>query len=319
MTGVTSGFGREAALKMAADGAHVVPLVRNDLTAKDMLTELQERYPQAKGKLQIFHCDMTNLATVLRVGRELKAAFPCIDQLIVNAGSWYFKRQMTMDTLEETIQVNFLAPLLLTHVLSPLISQDGEGRIIYTVSGPYHGSKLNFEDLETKHKYNGMKAYRQSKHALLMMSALFADMLKKRNISVYTQHPGLTRSRLSRRGKKWVRFLFNLPGQSPAKGARNLLFLMKTPNGQLQSGAFYRNRKMKPRHAQCEDQEALIRLHKAARDLLDQFISWPSPAFPPLVIPMDEMPEPAPRKEAEKQDNKTNEDVPARESAPPLS
>lgn len=302
MTGVTSGFGREAALKMAAEGAHVIPLVRNDLTAKDMYTELQARYPHAKGKLQIMHCDMTNLATILSVGRGLKAAIPHIDQLIVNAGSWYFKRQMTVDTLEETLQVNFLAPVLLTHILSPLISQDGEGRIVYTVSGPYHSSKLNFEDLETTLKYNGIKAYRQSKHALLMMSVLFADLLKKRNISVYTQHPGLTRSRLSRRGKKWVRLLFNLPGQSPARGARNLLFLMKTPNGQLQSGAFYRNRKMKRRHVQCADQEALIRLHKAARDLLDQFIAWPSPAFPPLVIPMDETPEPAPSKEAQKQD-----------------
>lgn len=304
MTGVTSGFGREAALRMAAEGAHVVPLVRNDLTAKDMLTELQVRYPQAKGKLQILHCDMTNLATILSVAKKLKDALPHIDQLIVNAGSWYFKRQMTVDTLEETIQVNFLAPALLTHVLSPLISQNGEGRIVYTVAGPYHGSKLNFEDLETNHKYNGMKAYRQSKHALLMMSTLFADMLKKRNISVYTQHPGLTRSRLSRRGKKWVRFLFNLPGQSAAKGARNLIFLMKTPNNQLQTGAFYRNRKVKRRHVQCADQQALIRLHKAARDLLDQFIAWPSPAFPPLVIPMDEMPESAPSKEAPKQDAK---------------
>src|SRR2546429_583396 len=128
LTGATSGLGRLAALELARKGAHLALVARNQARADALRTEIEQAVPGAKP--EIFLADLSLLAEVYRVGRQIDAYYPRIDVLINNAGVHAFSQRVTSEGLSEMTAVNYLAPWLLTGLLRENLIASAPARIV---------------------------------------------------------------------------------------------------------------------------------------------------------------------------------------------
>src|SRR5712664_2646068 len=85
ITGATSGIGQIAAARLAALGARIVLVARNQQRAQTTLARLREVGPNLGHRAAL--ADLSILAEMKRVGQEIAAAEPRIDVLINNAGN----------------------------------------------------------------------------------------------------------------------------------------------------------------------------------------------------------------------------------------
>jgi NAD(P)-dependent dehydrogenase (short-subunit alcohol dehydrogenase family) len=243
MTGATSGLGKVSALRTASQGNHLVVLARNAQKATSLHSEFKQLYPESTGTITIIEADLNSLASIHNACTQITKAYPVIDQLINNAGIMNFEPRTTPDGIEETFQVNLLAPLLITHLLLPSLAQSAQAKIIITASGLHQGT-IHFNNLEFKNEFSSFKVYRQSKLGVILLTRLLAPVLKPKGISIYAQHPGVVRTNLGNSAGWMARMVFLVMGKSPEKGAQTLNYLMETPKNQLQTGEYYAKQKV---------------------------------------------------------------------------
>ncbi len=83
--------------------------------------------------------------------------------------------------------VNYLAPVLLTRLLVPLLTASAPARILNVASigqAPFDPADAEFE-----HGYDGVEAYRRSKLALAAFTFDVADELPAAGVTVNCSHP----------------------------------------------------------------------------------------------------------------------------------
>src|SRR5205085_2574295 len=78
--------------------------------------------------------DFTRLDDVRALAGTLRDRYERIDVLANNAGGLVLKRQLTVDGYEATIQVNHLAPFLLTSLLWDRLAAAPDARVVTTSS-----------------------------------------------------------------------------------------------------------------------------------------------------------------------------------------
>src|SRR5260370_20850675 len=101
ITGATSGIGPIAATRLAALGARIVLVARDRGRADATLTGLRQAGPNLAHSAHI--PDLSILAEMKRVGREIAAAEPRVDVLINHAGNAFPTRQVTPARLACTV------------------------------------------------------------------------------------------------------------------------------------------------------------------------------------------------------------------------
>jgi retinol dehydrogenase-14 len=94
--------------------------------------------------------------------------------LINNAGIITTERVQTVDGLERTFAVNYLAPFALTNALLPLLRASAPSRVLSLTAAVEPIGRLPFEDLQREHHFGGLRAYSQSKKALAMYTVELA-------------------------------------------------------------------------------------------------------------------------------------------------
>jgi len=142
----------------------------------------------------------------------------------------------TEDGIEETLQVNLIAPNLLMKGFKELLSNSTQPRIINTASGLHQG-EMNFSDIELRDRFSGFNAYKQSKLGISLLTRIFTK--EEGNIAYYAQHPGMVNTRIGRGLGPIANWIFSLLGISPEKGAETLLYLSSVNSAELTSGEFY--------------------------------------------------------------------------------
>jgi NAD(P)-dependent dehydrogenase (short-subunit alcohol dehydrogenase family) len=111
ITGATSGIGRIAPEALAAQGARIVLVARDEARAESVVARLREVAHRA-------HIgDLLSLADTKRVGDRIAAEESRIDVLINNAGNIFARRALTADGMERTFALNHMAYFLLTNQL----------------------------------------------------------------------------------------------------------------------------------------------------------------------------------------------------------
>jgi len=243
-TGATSGLGKEAAIELANTGNRILATYRSKELGLQLLNDFRAKYPNSTGSIELIHCDLSSFQSVVSACLQVESVCDEIDVLINNAGLWSFKRKETEDGIEETLQVNLLAPSLITELLLPLLRKSNDPRIINTASALHQGS-FNFNDPELSESFSGFNAYRQSKLGLILASKLLAKNLAEEKIGVYINHPGLVHTGLVRDSNCLYQWFFATFGRTPQKGAENLIHLANAPQSTLQSGGFYKDLQLK--------------------------------------------------------------------------
>jgi short-subunit dehydrogenase len=124
VTGASSGIGEASARAFAAAGDRVVLVARR----ADRLQTLASELP---GSLAV-PADLTRGDDIRRVVAETLHAFGRIDVLVNNAGRGVYDwlERLDEDDIRQEIDLNLLAPILLTRSVVPMMQGQGKGVII---------------------------------------------------------------------------------------------------------------------------------------------------------------------------------------------
>lgn len=278
MTGATSGLGKMSALKAAQEGATLIVLARDKVKGQELCTDFKNQYPQSSGTIEIIEGDLSSFDSVSAACEVVKQKYPVIDMIVNNAGIMNFDTKKTINNIEETLQVNLLSPLLISHLLFENLTKSDDPKIIITSSALHQGN-INFDNLEFNNSFSSFKVYRQSKLGVILICRLLAKSLKKHKVGVYSQHPGMVRTDLGRTAGWFSKMIFYVMGKSPEKGSQTLSFLIETPNVELTSGEYYANNKIITTTKESYDLEVAQKLLETVRKYLDQYIKFDSVIF----------------------------------------
>lgn len=238
MTGATSGLGKVAACELAHKGAKVFVLCRSNDKGEILQKEYHEQYQHGKGSIETIPCNLSSFSSIVAACKDLHSKVDRLDMIINNAGVMKFQFKETEDHIEETWQVNLLAPMLISHLLIDLLATSDSAKIIFTASALHQG-RINFQDLESRKNFTSYKAYRQSKLGLILQCRYLGQKLSKTNIGVYSQHPGLVRTSLGRDAGWFAKMIFSVMGKSPEEGCRTLLYLVEAQKDDIMTGEYY--------------------------------------------------------------------------------
>jgi NAD(P)-dependent dehydrogenase (short-subunit alcohol dehydrogenase family) len=240
ITGASDGVGAAAARRLVDDGHHVVVVGRSADKTKAVADELGVHH---------FVADFADLHQVRTLAAQLADHCPHIDVLANNAGAILGERHVTADGFEETFQVNYLAPFLLTNLLidTLLVSQ---AIVVQTSSNAARlSARVDLDDLDNARNYSPVRAYGNAKLELVLFTRELHDRYHEQGLSAVAFHPGGVSSNFARTSRSPVGSLFRTPVprlffQSPQKAAPQLLrFVTPTPEDRVVSGAYYENGK----------------------------------------------------------------------------
>ena len=236
ITGASDGVGAAAARRLAADGHHVVPVGRSLEKTAAVAEEIGSEY---------FTADFADLGQVRSLASDLLQRYPEIDVLANNAGAIFGKeRQTTVDGHEMTFQVNYLAPFLLTRLLTDRLLHS-RGTVINTSSAANRlFAKLDINDLEEEKNYSPQKAYGNSKLEQILFTEEFDRRYRAAGATSTAFHPGVIGSSFSSAEGSAMRSVYQgILGrflQSPEKGAKTLVFLAEgTPGADYPTGRYF--------------------------------------------------------------------------------
>eukprot|EP00667_Euglena_gracilis_P013717 EG_transcript_14155 len=253
VTGATDGIGKFTAEQLAGTGATVAVHGRNPQKVQAVVQELAKL--TNNGKLRGFVADLSSLAEVRRLGQELAAAYPVIDGLLNNAGTfagdYTGKRRVTVDGNEYSLAVNVLAPFLLTSLLWDNVQRAPQGRVVIT-SSISQGSADKLSDLQCEKGWDSHTAYELSKlcDAMIIME-MHERYGNPPKLTFNTLDPGTVDTKMLRAG--WS------SGPS-VRTATSSFWLLTTDGLQKESGNYYVGRRASQGNRELYDKAARQRL-----------------------------------------------------------
>jgi retinol dehydrogenase 12 len=269
VTGATSGIGRSIAEGLTALGHTVVILGRN--SEKGTICIDQLKASTGNNNVHYFNLDLCSQKQIRSTANKIVEQFPIIDVLINNAAQWNSRYELTEDGIEKQFAVNHLAYFLLTHLLYPAMRKSNDARIINIGSDSHRHGKINFENLNLKNEYHGLKAYGQSKLANLLFSYHLHRTKGEKHIAVYCVQPGLVKTDIGIKHTSLLHSLAwklrRLAGVSAETAASNIIYLATSDEVADQSGLYWDNRKPKPSSILSQNPEDAERLWKMSETL----------------------------------------------------
>ena len=226
VTGANSGIGLVTSRQLAILGATVVMVCRDRRKGEKALEETRRR--SGSGSVELMFCDMGSLASVRSLAAEFEKKHDALHVLVNNAGLANVRRSVTSDGFETTLQVNYLAPFLLTNLLLGLLKRSAPARIVNVSSIGHYGGHIDLDDLQLERNYRVMKAYSQSKLALVLFTYELARRLEGTGVTANCLHPGAVATNIWGRSLGPFSFLGGLSRLfliSPEKGAKTSVYL----------------------------------------------------------------------------------------------
>jgi NAD(P)-dependent dehydrogenase (short-subunit alcohol dehydrogenase family) len=273
VTGANSGIGFETAAALAAMGARVLVSARSADRGRAAVASVVDRVEGAAVQLVVF--DLADLASVRRGADEILELAPRLDVLVNNAGLVLSERRVTVDGFEATFATNHLGPFLLTNLLLERIKASAPARIVNVASTAHNSARtgIPFDDLQSEHRYRGMRVYGQSKLANILFTLELARRLEGTGVTANSLHPGTVRTGYGADGdaRGFLAFGLKLSSPfflSPAKGAQTSVYLASSPEVEQVSGQYFV--KCKPRQPRkwARDPEAARRLWQVSEELV---------------------------------------------------
>jgi NAD(P)-dependent dehydrogenase (short-subunit alcohol dehydrogenase family) len=260
ITGFTSGIGKAAAFNLAKMGAALILICRNKDKGEQVINHFKNE--TGNDKLNLYICELSSQNDIRRVVSEIKTHHPVIDVLINNAGGINEKHFLTEDGFELTFAINHLAYFSLTLFLLDNIKSSNYARIINVASDAHQFSKIDFNYLNMKNKYNPMKVYGITKLANIMFTYELARRLKNTKISVNCMHPGGVNTNFGKNMKGIAGAYFRLSpfSRQPEKGAETIIWLASSPEVEGVSGKYFMDKKEKKSNSFSYDIESQQKL-----------------------------------------------------------
>jgi len=268
ITGATSGIGFAAAAQLANKGAFVIGVGRDKQRCAEALQKISGDTPGAR--IRYITADLSSLRQVRDLSASIKSVAAetgneKIDVLINNAGTfsnWYVS---TEEGFELQFAVNHLAPFLLTHELLPLLKNSEAGRIITVSSGSHYRTRIRWNDILMRKRYNCLLAYKQTKLA----NVLFTMELNRRlgpssNVRAIAFDPGLVNTDIGLKGTagiaKWIWQKRKNKGRSADIPASEIVWLIENVDARETNDVYWKGCKPKAPSPYSRREDAAARL-----------------------------------------------------------
>src|SRR5947209_8355281 len=242
VTGANSGIGKETALKLAQMGATVIMVCRDRARGEAAQNEIKAQ--SGNDAVDLLLTDLSSQRSIRQLAQDFKQRYSQLHVLINNAGVFNLTRHETVDSLEMTFAVNQLAPFLLISLLLDVLKASAPARIINVCSAAHEIGYIKLADLQSKQHYRPMRAYGQSKLALLLFSYELARRLEGTGVTVNCLHPGFVvtnigQGNISSFARAVTRFIISFFGVSPEEGARTSVYLASSPGVEGITGKYF--------------------------------------------------------------------------------
>jgi NAD(P)-dependent dehydrogenase (short-subunit alcohol dehydrogenase family) len=264
ITGATDGLGKRVARDLAARDATILLHGRNQEKGEAVLREIRD--VTGNQKLIYYNADFSSLDDVRRLSETIQADHEHLNVLINNAGLGtglrQSRREKSADGYELRFAVNYLAPFLLTYRLLPLLHRSVPARIVNVAS--VGQQPIDFDDVMLENRYDGLRAYRQSKLAQVMFTFDLAEELRESGITVNSLHPA---SLMPTRMVLETDY-FGSPMSTIEEGARAVEQLAASPDVEGVSGEYFDGKQRGRANPQAYDKEARRRLKMLSHQLI---------------------------------------------------
>jgi len=260
ITGASAGIGAQAALQFARQGDDVVLLGRSPTK----LAAVVDRIAEATGRTPAqYACDFADLSDVRATAGRIAATYPVVDVLANNAGLIAPGRSTTVDGHDLTIQVNHLAPFLLTAHLEPSLTAAAAARVVTTTSAAHSVGWLDPDDLDfERRRWSSWRAYADSKQANVLFTVELSWRLRQTQVSATCLHPGLVRSDFGRGNRLFglVKRLSPVGFVAPSQAASHLVRLASAPEGLAVPGGYFDSARLGAATSRATDPDLAARL-----------------------------------------------------------
>lgn len=258
VTGSTDGVGRRVVGKLAAPGTRLLVHGRDEGRGKETV----EAVVRAGGTARFMRADFASLDEVRDLAAAVSAECGHLDVLINNAGIAQVDgpRRTSGDGHELHFAVNYLAPVLLTRLLRPLLGGGRPSRVVTLTSAAQNA--IDFDDVMLARNYSGYRAYGQSKLADIMFTFDLAEDLAGTGATATCLHPADYMDTAP------VRAAGITPSNSVDTGADATVALAVAPAHEGRSGVYFHCRRESRANAQAYDRAARSRLRGLNEELL---------------------------------------------------
>ena len=250
VTGADGGMGTEITRAVAQAGYRVIMLCytqqKGELRRDQLIKETGNK------DIELVQIDLASLASISEKAEVLLQKVDSLDLLMNNAGTMATRFTTTVDGIERTVAVNYLAPYLLTRLLLPRMHAGT--RIVNMVSCTYAIGKIgpHFFERGTEGSFWRIPIYSNTKFALWLFTKALSDKLKERGITVNAADPGVVSTQIIHMNMWFdpLTDLFFRPCiRTPRQGADMAIRLLLDDAYEGKTGGMYvskHQRKLKP-------------------------------------------------------------------------
>jgi retinol dehydrogenase 14 len=269
VTGGSGGIGKATAIGLAAMGARIAVVGRNDDRTEAAADQIRAA---GGGEVDVFVADLSSQSEVRRLAEAALQRFGRIDVLVNNVGGYWNTRHVTADGLERTFAVNHLAPFLLTLLLLDRLKESAPSRVVTVSSNAHAMGTIDFDDLQGAVSYSGARAYSQSKLANVLFTYELARRLPATSVTANALHPGVVRTSFGAedpgRLQRLITPVIRPFMKGTARGAATSVHVASAPDLERVTGRYFANSKLKRSSKRSYDEADAARLWKMSADLV---------------------------------------------------
>jgi NAD(P)-dependent dehydrogenase (short-subunit alcohol dehydrogenase family) len=206
VTGATSGIGFNTARELAVRGAAVLITGRDRGRGEDAVEAIASAADHDRvGFIQVDHSTVganSGLGTTVTDRLTSLGLVPRLDVLVNNVGGIFATRTVTADGYEATLAIKFLAPVVVTRSVLPLLRASGSPRCVNVTSSlawlarQVRGGLL--ADIESADDYVGIRAHARAK----LLTAAWTIALSRQQagpaLVAVTVNPGMAWTAMTR-------------------------------------------------------------------------------------------------------------------------
>lgn len=186
VTGASSGLGTATAEGLAALGATVHLLVRDEAKGSAVADRIRAAHPGSV--LRLWRCDVADLDDVRRFAAAFTDEVAALHAVVHNAGVMPPTRTESPQGHELSMAVHLIGPVVMTEALRGVLAG---GRVVLVSSGGMYAQRLPADDPDfVRGDYSPTTAYARSKRWQVEMAPFLADRWAADGITVATMHPG---------------------------------------------------------------------------------------------------------------------------------
>jgi retinol dehydrogenase 14 len=199
VTGATSGIGFHTARKLAVRGASVLITGRDRGRGEDAAKAIASAAGHAR--VTFIQADHSTVGANSQLGKTVTDRLgrlglaPRLDVLVNNVGGIFATRTLTADGYEATLAVNFLAPVVVTHSVLPLLRASGSARCVNVTSSlAWLARQLRdglLADIQSTRDYVGIRAYARTKLLTAAWTLAFSRQQAHTGLVAATVNPGM--------------------------------------------------------------------------------------------------------------------------------